>query len=199
MNSVMRQIVDNDGILAVGHMNGDNGKSLHVSVTFRTEQVAAEHTKWEKRLNTACQMLDVSEKNLGHVVCLRGTNVATLKVILGEHVWNIQRQGGDYIAIVSIKGHPVTKSLQRMVRRGMKKIKGLSGTTGSTTLTPSTNSPDTRRFVPRIVEDPPATVPQTQVDAPKAAVTVTITDTATFTKPAFPRRFDHLKDTDDSG
>lgn len=186
MKSVMRQIVDNEGIVVVGHMNGDDGKSLSVSLTFRTEPVAAEHTKWQQRISTACQLLDVAEKNLGHEVCLRGSNVAALKIVLGDHVWNIQRQGGDFIAIVSLKGHPVTKSLQRMVRRGMKKIKATYGT-GS--------GPETRRFVPRIVEDPPATVPQTQVDASKAAVT--ITEAPSFTKPA-PSVFDRLGDDDDS-
>jgi hypothetical protein len=188
MKSVMRQIVDNEGIVAVGHRTDE---SLGVSMTFRTDPVAAEHTQWEKRLNTACQMLDVAEKNLGHEVCLRGTNIAALKVVLGDQVWNVQRQGGDYITIVSIKGHPVTKSLQRMVRRGLKKIKASYGT-------PS--APDTRRFVPRIVEDPPASsplVPQTQVDSSKAAVTITDTDTFTKPKPP-PTVFDRLGDDDDS-
>ena len=190
MQTVMRQIVSNDGIIAVAHRNDD---SLGVSVVFRQTPVAAEHTLWEKKLNNACRLLDVSVSQLNeNEINLRGSNVAALKIVAGEEVWNVQKQGGDYIVIVSIKGHPVTKSLQRLVRRGLKKIKGLSGTT---------SAPDSRRFVPRIVEDPPtakviepATVPQTQADPAKGLTVKEAADT--FTKPALPRRFDHLRNED---
>jgi len=190
MQSVMKQIVSNDGILAAGRRN-DN--SLGISLTFRTAPVADEHTLWERKLNTACTLLDVAASKLNeNEINLRGSNIAAIKVVLGDEVWNIQKQGGDYIAIVSIKGHPVTKSLQRLVRRGLKKVKGLAGTT---------KPPESRRFVPRIVEDPPTakvieptTVPQTQADPAKGMTIQDATDR--FTKPALPRRFDHLRDKD---
>jgi len=189
MKNVLRQIVANDGIIAAGHRND----SLGLALEFRVAPPAGEHSLWETRLNTACALLDVAATKLDYgQIHLRGTDVAAIKIMLADEVWNIQKQGGDYIAIVSIKGHPVTKSLQRLVRRGLKKVKGLAGTT---------KPPESRRFVPRIVEDPPTakvieptTVPQTQADPAKGMTIQDATDR--FTKPALPRRFDHLRDKD---
>ena len=181
MQSVMKQIVSNDGILAAGRRN-DN--SLGISLTFRTAPVADEHTLWERKLNTACTLLDVAASKLNeNEINLRGSNIAAIKVVLGDEVWNIQKQGGDYLVIVSVKGHPVTKSLQRLVRRGLKKIKALSGT-----------PTETRRFVPRIVEDEPTSK---IIDPLAARSSDQIKEAAeTHTKPALPRMFDLLKDKD---
>jgi hypothetical protein len=171
----MKQIVSNDGILAAGHRN-DN--SLGISLTFRTAPVGAEHSLWERKLNTACALLDVAASKLNeNEINLRGSNISAIKVVLGEEVWNVQKQGGDYIVIVSVKGHPITKSLQRLVRRGLKKIKGLSGTPA-----------ETRRFVPRIVEDEPTT---------KIVLPVEERSSDQIKEPSLPRVFDHLKDDKD--
>lgn len=57
-----------------------------------------------------------------------------LKITLDSKSLLLRRHSGLYIGVVAIKGHPVVKSLQRMVRRAFKKM-------GATDITPATPKP----------------------------------------------------------
>lgn len=73
-----------------------------------------------------------------------------IKIALHEHTLLLRHNKGVYIGVVAVKGHPVIKSLQRMIRRGFKKMGAPIGTK------PTASQPQTPAPTPASL---PATTP----------------------------------------
>jgi len=67
--------------------------------------------RWEKVFTTAQELL-----------VLLGPEETELKISLGAETLILRENNGTYLGVIAAKGHPVVKSLQRMIRRGFKRL-----------------------------------------------------------------------------
>jgi hypothetical protein len=59
----------------------------------------------------------------GAIDLLALTDETALRLIVGKHTITVQRSGEETIAVVLPTGHPIAKSLHRIIRRAARKEK----------------------------------------------------------------------------
>jgi hypothetical protein len=64
-------------------------------------------TQWHGLLSSAINMLHRSDEN-------------TLRIVVGKHTIVVQRESDETAAVVLPTGHPIAKSLRRMIRRAAR-------------------------------------------------------------------------------
>ena len=118
MRSVIAKIVQNDGILAMGYCQGDGPIELVVGVLFSEEK----KTQWNGLMLSINAMLDLVQDK--PATWERGVSPyrSVLKCDIADDTWNAARQGGLTLVVVNVKGHPISKSVKRMLRRGFKNV-----------------------------------------------------------------------------
>jgi len=157
MQTVIRKMTQNDGIIAVGYKHEDgelfvahrglprDEKSIMGAVVGMLDLIQDDPLTWERSVSPSRSLV---------------------KLDIGENTWNAGRQNGVTIIVVSVKGHPVAKSLKRIQRRGFKKaLKFLNS--------------------PAPVQAPVATLrvlPTPVPDAPEAGVPSVVSDDRKTTK-----------------
>lgn len=60
----------------------------------------------------------------GALSLLRLTQEKTIRIVVGDHTAVVQTEGEETVAVVLPTGHPIAKSLRRMIRRMAKKDRG---------------------------------------------------------------------------
>lgn len=112
MQTVIRKMTQNDGIVAAGYKHNDGELFVaHRGIPQGEEFIMA----------AVVGMLDLIQDD--PLTWERSVSPprSLMKLDIGENTWNAGRQNGVTVIVVSIKGHPIAKSLKRIQRRGFKK------------------------------------------------------------------------------
>ncbi len=91
----------------------------HLNVANGIEAVTVQHgdarefrgdQSWREVLNHALGLFAISGQS-------------TIRVVVGQHTVVVQKEGDEIAAVVLPTGHPIAKSLRRMIRRMAKKVR----------------------------------------------------------------------------
>lgn len=104
---VINKFANVEGIVAAA--GGERGALVFAFSSYVSDEGRA---RWKDVFN-----------NLVGVIDLVGDE-DEIRLVLKEHTLLLRRGGDVYVAAVVTKGHPVVKSLQRMVRKSIKKLGG---------------------------------------------------------------------------
>lgn len=96
-----------DGILVAA-----GGEKSALTLTFDKSIDATARVRWESILNSLI--------NISALINPRDTN--EIRLMLADTTILLRRGGDLYVGAVVVKGHPIVKSLQRMVRNVLKKM-----------------------------------------------------------------------------
>ena len=102
---VINKFIEKDGILAA--CAGQQGA---LEFSFSSSTVAPDREKWKGMFAQLISVLNAAPES------------DEVKAITGELSLVFRRSGDTYVGVVVIKGHPVVKSVQRMVRAGFRKL-----------------------------------------------------------------------------
>jgi hypothetical protein len=152
MLNVIRKMTQTDGIIAAGFKHKED--ELHVACRGLPRDEAA-------IMAAVVGMLDLIQDNPLTWERSVAPPRAMLKLDIGEESWNAGRQDGVTLILVSVKGHPVAKSLKRMLRTAFKKAAKAMNQPAPATLrvlpTPIVSLNDPEPGVPSVVSDPKTT------------------------------------------
>lgn len=101
---VIDKFIENDGILAA--CAGQRGV---LEFAYPSTTVTADRERWGAMFAHLITLLDLIPDD-------------EIKVVVNEHTLVFRRQDVTYVGVVVIKGHPVVKSVQRMVRALFRKL-----------------------------------------------------------------------------
>jgi hypothetical protein len=121
MRSVIEKIVKNDGILAVGYRHKDDPIELVAGASFPADR----KLQWKGIVLNLSNILDIVQDDVKTWERSVSPPRSILKCDIGPDAWNAARQGDLTLVLISVKGHPISKSLKRMIRRGFKNINKL--------------------------------------------------------------------------
>jgi hypothetical protein len=157
MRSVIESIVRNDGILAVGYRQDDGPIELVADSLFPEDK----KLQWKRIMASISHMFDRVENDPTTWERSVSPPRSLIRCDIGSDTWNAARQSGLTLVLVSVKGHPISKSLKRMTRRGFKNAQKQN-----------TRAPAPTLPILRLLPDP----------TPEAGVPKTISESAKTTK-----------------
>lgn len=102
---VINKFADVDGIVAAA-----GGEKSALVFAFSSHVSDDERARWRDVFNNLVGVLDLVESE------------DEVRFVLKEHTLLLRRGGDVYVGAVVTKGHPVVKSLQRMVRRSLQRM-----------------------------------------------------------------------------
>lgn len=105
VNMVLQKLIDTPGLSA-----SCGGQKSALDFAFSDEIVGPDRDQWRGIFLNLVKILDLA------------SDQEEVKLVVGPHSVVVRRNQDTYVGVVAQKGHPVVKSLQRMVRRAFKHL-----------------------------------------------------------------------------
>jgi len=139
MQSAIRKMTQTAGIVAAAYKIGDG--ELHVA------HRGAPHNE-KAIMQNVVAMLDLIQDDPDTWERSVSPTRALMKLDIGDNTWNAGRQDGVTFILVSVKGHPVAKSLKRVLRSGFKKAMKYQNKPAPVRVPTPVSAPATLRVLP---------------------------------------------------
>jgi len=92
----------------------------HLEIAHGIDAVAVQHGENQREYKGDGSWREV----LGQALDLFAiTRESSIRLVVGDHTIVVQREGEEVAAICLVTGHPIAKSLRRMIRRMSKKVR----------------------------------------------------------------------------
>jgi hypothetical protein len=108
LKAELQKIADMDGVVALGFRKKGDAQ-VHVT-PHRPPALIETGWDWRGLLEATAKILDVVEDK-------------SVRVQIDAHVCNATEEDGHVLVVLTEKGHPIAKSVQRTIRRGLKHIR----------------------------------------------------------------------------